>query len=238
MGALCHGLDTAPAIVADGYTATNLRGQSMSTKRTGAAKALRTRTTSKPSSYAGSIADRLERSPGGIAGALARLNDAKASGRPMTALEKFAIATGEKQPTPAANAPSIPVSLFEDDLHERLMNAAAIIVSVRKALDGDQENPEESDALQVAVAMLHKIDDELDTACWQATEAFDLAHPDHPEAIERRRILEGMRTAGGFRDRDGKAIARRSRSQRARCRVRRLKPMVDIDDARMTDVAG
>lgn len=52
----------------------------------------------RPPSHAGSIADRLERSPGGIAGALARLEAAKASGRPMTALEKFHVSVGEELP--------------------------------------------------------------------------------------------------------------------------------------------
>lgn len=104
-----------------------------------------------------------------------------------------------EEPDEAANAaqspgdvPAIPVSLFENDLHDRLMNAAGIVGTVRKSLDEDCA--EAGAALAVAVSMLHKIDDELDTASWGATEAWALAHPDHPDAIERRRILEGMRT--------------------------------------------
>lgn len=53
----------------------------------------------KPPSHAGSLADRLERSPGGIAGALARIQAANASGRQLTALEKFRISLGEELPS-------------------------------------------------------------------------------------------------------------------------------------------
>ena len=119
-------------------------------------------------------------------------------------IEKTLRGAGEERPAeaPASQSadpvPAIPVSEIEEGfgkypepLSVRIMNAAGIIGTARKALDEDRA--EESAALAVAVSILHGIDDDLSTACFKAVEAWAAANPDHPDAIERRRILEGMR---------------------------------------------
>lgn len=135
--------------------------------------------------------------PSWVCGYHAVLRSLEASLRGASAPAEETPAGAETAAKSADPVPAIPASLFENDVSERLMNAAGIVGTVRNALDED--HAEEAAALAVAVSMLHKIDDEIDTACYKATEAWDLAHPDHPDAIERmgarRWALEGMRTA-------------------------------------------
>lgn len=76
-------------------------------------------------------------------------------------------------PAEAQSFPSISTEFFDDDVHRRIMEAASVIRTVGHALD--DHHAEERDTLEVAVRMLYRLDDDLESLVLKARREWEHA---------------------------------------------------------------